>query len=117
MTHGDLSEARRAGHAVVVGVQGGVIAGASVGDSCAWVCVDEDIADLTESQQRKLLVGSGRAVAGGFVGRMGGGRLLVASDGLWKYAAGERIGVVAGEGDLKDAARRLMDLVRSSRSA
>ncbi len=97
---------------VVVVVHGDVIAGAGVGDSCACVCSGEGIVDLTEFEQRKPLVGSGRAVAVPFVGRMNGGRLLVASDGLWKYAARERIAAIAGESDVEDAARRLVDMVR-----
>lgn len=49
--------------AVVVDVRPYGIAGASVGDSCAWVIDDGCVDDLTIGQNRKPLLGSGNATS------------------------------------------------------
>src|SRR5512132_1249634 len=54
-SHGGLTTA------VVVEVNGRSICGASVGDSGAWAITDSGIVDLTASQLRKPLMGSGTA--------------------------------------------------------
>jgi serine/threonine protein phosphatase PrpC len=97
--------------AVVVALDGESVAGASVGDSAAWM-VGEDLVNLTASQHRKPLVGSGRAVAVPFVADLSGRRVLVASDGLWKYAHAARVREIATIEDSEDAATRLLELVR-----
>ena len=51
---------------VVVAWSPGGIVGASVGDSQAWLIVDGEIKDLTKSQARKPLLGSGEAEPTGF---------------------------------------------------
>ncbi|AKF10957.1 hypothetical protein [Sandaracinus amylolyticus] len=70
--------------AVVIDVELGATAltcrGASAGDSRAWIVGPDRIDELTATQRRKPLVGSGRAVVAPFAG--GGPSLLVASDGL-----------------------------------
>lgn len=98
--------------AVVCSVIGDVIVGASVGDSGAWRIEGGAIDDLTDAQRRKPLLGSGRAVAVPFTARLGAGTLLLASDGLLKYASAERIAACVGGADLDAVARELVDLVR-----
>lgn len=70
--------------AVVVAVTSMEIVGASVGDSEAWL-LDENTDILTGNQQRKPLVGSGRAVPVPFSRERVSGSLLLGSDGLFKY--------------------------------
>ena len=72
--------------AVVVAVTSMEIVGASVGDSEAWL-LDEDTDILTRNQQRKPLIGSGRAVPVPFSRERVSGSLLVGSDGLFKYTS------------------------------
>jgi PPM family protein phosphatase len=99
--------------AVAIVIAGNQIIGASVGDSEAWLITDEGVVDLTEQQRRKPLLGSGRAepVAFGPVGLHG--RLLVGTDGLFKYASLAEIVARAREDDLERAVERLVDVVRS----
>ncbi len=68
------------------------VSGSSVGDSEAWSFHDGVSADLTSLQRRKPLLGSGRATPVGFGPVPIGKRLVVASDGLFKYAA---LGLIA----------------------
>mgnify|MGYP006266481535 CR=1 FL=1 len=74
--------------AVVVEIRAdGSLRGASVGDCEAWI-VEEDgrcIHVLTEGQRRKPLLGDGCASTFGFSACLQAGKLVVASDGLWKY--------------------------------
>lgn len=98
--------------ALVVEVSRVGVCGASVGDSEAWLLGATATIDLTRDQQRKPLVGSGRARAtpfglAGFVGR-----LLVATDGLFKYAPPSKLIELGGHGSLDDAADSLVNSVR-----
>ena len=98
--------------AVVLAVAAGVITGASVGDSGAWLVRGDTIVDLTEHQIRKPLVGSG-CVAGRIAPTpLGDGTLLVASDGLSRYASPRDVARVATGSDLDAAAHALVALVR-----
>ena len=113
----DLAIARsRAGGlctAVVVEVCGAELSGASVGDSGAWLVEPTAILDLTGQQNRKPLVGSGEAepvVFGPTTFRAG--RLLVASDGLFKCARRSEIQRRAITGALEDSALALVEAVR-----
>jgi len=72
--------------AVVVEISEGRVFGASVGDSGAWMLPGKAIVDLTENQNRKPLLGSDEASPMGFGPIEISGRLLIASDGLFKYA-------------------------------
>lgn len=64
------------------------IFGASVGDSAAWLFADAGPIDFTRDQQRKPLLGSGQAPSPrGFCSPIQSGTLVIASDGLWKYAS------------------------------
>jgi serine/threonine protein phosphatase PrpC len=107
---------RRLGHgestAVIVSIRGGAIAGASVGDSGAWLVRGTDVIDLTEGQLRKPLVGGGCAPFRLRSTRVTGGTLLVASDGLFNYAKPSDIVRLASGADLTVAARALVELVR-----
>ncbi len=66
----------------------GKIIGASVGDCQAWIFDDGlPSIELTSGQHRKPLLGEGKATPVGFEGELGKRMLIVATDGLWKYAA------------------------------
>ena len=98
--------------AVLVRVTSNGVIGASVGDSGAWLIAGEDIADLTSGQHRKPLVGSGCtpvAFAGAFPP---GSTLVVASDGLLRYAKRADLARVATVDTVEAAAKRLVALVR-----
>ena len=84
--------------AVVVEISEGRVVGASVGDSGAWLLTGNAIVDLTENQHRKPLLGSDEALPMGFGPIELSGRLLIATDGLFKYAT---------EGDIAQQARAL----------
>lgn len=88
------------------------LAGASVGDSGAWIVDGDRVVDLTAHQQRKPLVGSGALPVAFMHGPVGDATLLVASDGLWKYAPHAALARAARAPGLDDAARALLDLVR-----
>jgi serine/threonine protein phosphatase PrpC len=64
----------------------GRVHGASVGDSGAWLLTGKAIVDLTENQHRKPLLGSDEALPTAFGPVEMSGRLLIATDGLFKYA-------------------------------
>src|SRR6202140_5871721 len=84
--------------AVVVEISEGRVVGASVGDSGAWLLTGKAIVDLTENQHRKPLLGSDEALPMGFGPIELSGRLLIATDGLFKYAT---------EGDIAQQAMAL----------
>ncbi|MGE0713725.1 MAG: protein phosphatase 2C domain-containing protein [Planctomycetota bacterium] len=88
-----LAAEPRAGEttAVVAVVSGAEVRGASVGDSGAWQVSGDGVRDLTRAQVRKPLLGSGAATPVAFGPVPLVGRLLLASDGLLKYAPPERI--------------------------
>jgi serine/threonine protein phosphatase PrpC len=98
--------------AVVATVTQGGIRGASAGDSGAWVIRGGEIEDLTRAQHRKPLIGDHSIALPFQSGPLAGGTLLVASDGLLRYAKPEAIARVAGGPDLAAAARELVALVR-----
>jgi serine/threonine protein phosphatase PrpC len=105
--------ARRAGETtgvvVVVGSSG--VTGVSVGDSEAWVVSAKSVDDLTYRQGRSRL-GSGRAVPVGFRRAEVGGVLVVATDGLFRYASPERISATVRQSGASLAAQRLTALVQ-----
>ena len=98
--------------AVVATVTRDGIRGASAGDSGAWVIRDGQIEDLTREQRRKPLIGDHSIARAFHGGPLAGGTLLVASDGLLRYAPPEAIARVASGPDLAAAARALVELVR-----
>lgn len=98
--------------AVILEVRPDMITGASVGDSGAWLIRGDDIVDLTEGQTRRPFVGAGCVPFAVHAGPLAGGTLLVASDGLLRYASPRDIARIAGGPDLAAAARALIELVR-----
>jgi serine/threonine protein phosphatase PrpC len=94
--------------AVVLVVRDNIV-GASVGDSGAWLIRELEVVDLTHAQQRKPLVGDG-CIAVPFEAAFDG-VLLVASDGLLRYATRDAIARLVREQGLA-AVRALVDLVR-----
>jgi PPM family protein phosphatase len=98
--------------AIILSVTCTGIVGAAVGDSSAWIIRDTGIEDLTAGQHRKPLLGAGCVPAVVRGRSLEGGTLLVASDGLIKYASQASIARIASGADLALAARALVDLVR-----
>jgi serine/threonine protein phosphatase PrpC len=109
-------DARLRGHgqstAVIVCIRGGVLSGASAGDSGAWLVQNGDAIDLTEDQCRKPLVGAGCRPWRIAPRPLEGSTLVVASDGLFRYAQRAAIVRLASGENLPTAARALVDLVR-----
>ena len=98
--------------AVIATLTAAGVRGASVGDSGAWLVRGAAVEDLTRAQERKPLVGSGAAATPFGCGPLDGATLLVASDGLLKYAPRADIARLASQDDLAAAARALVALVR-----
>lgn len=74
------------------------ISGASVGDSGACLISPSGMAqDLTASQRRKPLLGSGLARPVAFKARHAGQRILLATDGLLHYAPLDQICALAAQ--------------------
>jgi serine/threonine protein phosphatase PrpC len=98
---------------VITVVGGDEIFGASVGDSGAWLMDHVGHVNLTQRQVRKPLVGSGSACPIGFSPKPGSGRqLLMATDGLLKYASSDRIVEICRTSSLQEIAGQLIELVR-----
>jgi PPM family protein phosphatase len=100
------------GAAVVVEISEGRIIGASVGDSGAWMLTGKAIIDLSENQHRKPLLGSDEAMPMGFGPIELSGRLLIATDGLFKYATESDVAKHAIGVSVNDAVARLIAGVR-----
>lgn len=98
--------------AVVALIQDGMVRGASVGDSGAWVVRGQDVSDLTEHQHRKPLLGSGVASPVSFGPVDCGAYVLLASDGLFKYAPPRRIAELVRSLPPAAAAHALVDAAR-----
>lgn len=98
--------------AVVVSVNDQGISGASVGDSGAWLFDDDDPIELTHEQLRKPLIGSGEAIPIAFSRGPLNGTLLLASDGLLKYADISRIREILMTVEIEDAPETLVSAVR-----
>lgn len=89
----DLYERAACGEAttVLLVIRENAVFGASVGDSCVWALTPAGVLDLTSHQRRKPLIGSGAAEPVAFGPWPFVERVLVASDGLSKYAPRDRI--------------------------
>lgn len=98
--------------AVVLYVSAQKLVGASAGDSVAWVIRDRGIEDVTRAQSTRPLIGDGAIVRAVESGPLAGGTLLVATDGLVRYAKRDAIAELARGPDLDAAARALVELVR-----
>lgn len=88
------------------------IYGAGVGDCIAWLIDDAGYRDLTAAVARKPLLGSGYACPSAFALPPTPGTLLLATDGLWKYAPADSICAVARKSVLEAAAAELLTLPR-----
>ena len=97
--------------AVVVDIRPYGIAGASVGDSQAWI-LNDGITDLTCNQIRKPLIGSGQSEPIGFTHSPLDGLLIVATDGLFDYAKRDEINDLVLQSDFYAISRNCIDLVR-----
>jgi serine/threonine protein phosphatase PrpC len=96
---------------VVAAIVGTRIVGASAGDCDAWLVTD-GIQNLTEHQIGKPLVGSGFVVPVGFEAELGKGTLLLASDGLLKYARRNQIAALMRGADFQAVPQQLAQLLR-----
>ena len=97
--------------AVVTVMTAETVLGASVGDSGAWLIRADGHTQLTECQRRKPLLGDG-GLPVPFAARHGGATLLVATDGLLKYATPSVVCRIALGLSLQDSVRALADSVR-----
>jgi serine/threonine protein phosphatase PrpC len=109
-----MAETPFMGQAAVVGVSVSSegISGASVGDCQALLIGMDGTLDLTERQHRKPLIGSGVCVAVAFARPWRGGRLIVGSDGLMRFASDGALRTAASDPDVVAAAARLAESVR-----
>lgn len=98
--------------AVIVFVTSTHVVGASVGDSGAWMFTLGLWLNLLEDQRRKPLLGSGSAIPVGFGPHPVGERILLGSDGLFKYVAADRIGDLALLEPIELATRELASAAR-----
>jgi serine/threonine protein phosphatase PrpC len=92
------------------------IAGASAGDSEAWLVDDVEIDDLTVDQHRKRRIGSACAEPVSFVRPSLDRRaLLVASDGLFAFTSRSAIAsTLRAHRPVDETTRALIDLARSA---
>lgn len=88
------------------------IVGASVGDSEAWLIEAETLSDLTKTQSRKPLLGSGEAHPVGFSQPPSTGLLLVCTDGFSKYVRRDSLMRELPWIEFPVLARKLVELVR-----
>ena len=88
------------------------LVGASVGDSKAWLLEDDELKDLTISQVRKPLLGTGEARPAGFSRPSTRGLLLVATDGFCNYVRREALLKEVLWIDFAILARKLVEMVR-----
>ncbi|HEY0251556.1 MAG TPA: hypothetical protein VGC41_08515 [Kofleriaceae bacterium] len=98
--------------AVIISPSASGIAGASVGDSGAWLVAGGNVHELTAGQVRKPLVGDGCMPVAFSAGPLGPQTLLVASDRLFNYAKRADIVTIVNGPDLEAAAAALVQLVR-----
>ena len=98
--------------AIVLVVDDAGIRGASIGDSEAWLVYADRVDMLTKHQHRKPLLGGGGSPAGTSAGPIADATLVVASDGLFRYANAIDIARAAMHRELAVAAEQLIGLVR-----
>jgi len=98
------------GLVVVLGARG--LVGISTGDSEAWVVTSTAVDNLTVGQHTRHRLGSSRATVTTFQRSILSGVLVIATDGLFKYAAPEVIARIVRDNAILLAARGLVELVR-----
>ena len=97
---------------VVVAVSHAGICGASVGDSKAWLIHDGELNDLTRSQVRKPLLGSGRSEPVGFEHGSSQGILIVSTDGFCNYVKQHTLLREISWMDFALIPRKLVEMIR-----
>jgi serine/threonine protein phosphatase PrpC len=98
--------------AVLLVVRDRQVYGASVGDSGAFALTTDACFELTDSQLRKPLVGSGSATPVGFGPFPFNDRILVASDGLLDYVPRSAFKQLALFSPLPEAVDKLISSAR-----
>jgi serine/threonine protein phosphatase PrpC len=98
--------------AVIAFIRDGYVHGASVGDSEAWLVDEGQVADLTENQRRKPLLGSGLAKPVAFGPVAFAGVLVLGSDGLFKYVDPGKIRRLSAIVPVTEAADALLQAAR-----
>lgn len=88
------------------------IQGAATGDSVAWWITDSRYVDLSRDAGRKPWLGSGMATIHSFTHGIELGTILVATDGLSKYADAGRLCAIARKSSLDQRPRELIEAVR-----
>ncbi|MFO0561092.1 MAG: protein phosphatase 2C domain-containing protein [Polyangiales bacterium] len=99
---------------VVASLDGSRVQGASVGDSGAWMVHSGSYDELTGEQRRRPLLGQGRATVLAFGPIPLQGVLMLATDGLLKYAPEQKIRHLATDSNVSVAAAKLTDVVRTA---
>jgi serine/threonine protein phosphatase PrpC len=98
--------------AVLIVLDEALLVGASVGDSEAHLIRQDDAIDLTARQPRRPFLGSGSATSASFGPIALDGRLLVATDGLFKYGTAEVRERIVRTAPVRELPFRLIDSVR-----
>ena len=98
--------------AVVVDIRPYGIAGASVGDSQAWIIIDGNVENLTQHQNCKPLLGSHQATPVPFTHGPLQGTLLVGTDGFFNYAKKQAITQMVAQNEFCSLPRVGINLVR-----
>lgn len=100
--------------AVVLATNGSSVVGASAGDSEAWLVRGEALVDLTRNQDKQPLLGGGPIDPAAFAEDLWpGDAVLLATDGLVKYAPAERLcAAVRRRQPLEACGEQLLGLVR-----
>jgi PPM family protein phosphatase len=96
---------------VVVLSERGLV-GVSTGDSEAWVVSGSEVDNLTVGQHRRQRLGTNQATPTIFRRPVPRDALVVASDGLFKFAARDVIANIVRGGEVGPAAEGLVDLVK-----
>ncbi|WP_374601986.1 hypothetical protein [Niveibacterium sp.] len=97
---------------VLLWLSNGVVSGASVGNSQAWLVRVADVFPLTALQAFRPLLGSGTASVTALGPCLLEGRLVVASDGLWHRISASRIEVCARQSHAAELADALITAAR-----
>jgi serine/threonine protein phosphatase PrpC len=98
------------GVVIVLGPRG--LIGVSTGDSEAWIVGSTQVDDLTVGQHTKRRLGSGRVEPTMFERPIFSGVLVIATDGLFKYASSDVIARLVRANAIGTAAEQLVELVR-----
>ena len=98
--------------AVLVVLEDNILVGASVGDSEAHLIRQGNVVELTADQARRPFLGSGSSKPMSFGPIALEGRLLVTTDGLFKYGKAEVRERIVRTAPIREVAWRLADSVR-----